>query len=133
MAVRRIRQLGDPILRVRCERVQNPKSAATRLIADDLRDTLRVAKEKYKMGRAMAAPQIGAPVRIVFVQMDKQRWTMINPEITDVGPDDFLVWDDCFSFPNRSEEHTSELQSPCNLVCRLLLEKKTSIQSSATQ
>src|SRR2546426_12270027 len=26
-------------------------------------------------------------------------------------------------FP-RSEEHTSELQSPCNLVCRLLLEKK---------
>src|SRR5256885_12919385 len=27
----------------------------------------------------------------------------------------------------RSEEHTSELQSPCNLVCRLLLEKKKSI------
>src|SRR5256885_6229806 len=27
-------------------------------------------------------------------------------------------------FPLRSEEHTSELQSPCNLVCRLLLEKK---------
>src|SRR5256885_3245488 len=27
----------------------------------------------------------------------------------------------------RSEEHTSELQSPCNLVCRLLLEKKKKI------
>src|SRR5256885_8346435 len=27
-------------------------------------------------------------------------------------------------FVPRSEEHTSELQSPCNLVCRLLLEKK---------
>src|SRR2546426_9088657 len=27
-------------------------------------------------------------------------------------------------FADRSEEHTSELQSPCNLVCRLLLEKK---------
>src|SRR5256885_4834631 len=27
-------------------------------------------------------------------------------------------------FHSRSEEHTSELQSPCNLVCRLLLEKK---------
>src|ERR1039457_7506389 len=27
---------------------------------------------------------------------------------------------------SRSEEHTSELQSPCNLVCRLLLEKKNS-------
>src|SRR2546426_2430425 len=32
------------------------------------------------------------------------------PSASDVGP--------------RSEEHTSELQSPCNLVCRLLLEKK---------
>src|SRR2546426_8938603 len=31
----------------------------------------------------------------------------------------YAVWSD-----NRSEEHTSDLQSPCNLVCRLLLEKK---------
>src|SRR5256885_7583586 len=29
----------------------------------------------------------------------------------------------------RSEEHTSELQSPCNLVCRLLLEKKKYLSS----
>src|SRR5256885_11785726 len=29
---------------------------------------------------------------------------------------------------DRSEEHTSELQSPCNLVCRLLLEKKKKVQ-----
>src|SRR5256885_5266790 len=33
----------------------------------------------------------------------------------------------------RSEEHTSELQSPCNLVCRLLLEKKkTQVQIHST-
>src|SRR5256885_10943012 len=33
---------------------------------------------------------------------------------------------------SRSEEHTSELQSPCNLVCRLLLEKKkTFLRASA--
>src|SRR5256885_3075686 len=31
----------------------------------------------------------------------------------------------------RSEEHTSELQSPCNLVCRLLLEKKKNTQIAA--
>src|SRR5256885_9573612 len=37
----------------------------------------------------------------------------------------FAVDDDGDLFPFfRSEEHTSELQSPCNLVCRLLLEKK---------
>src|SRR5256885_11645627 len=31
----------------------------------------------------------------------------------------------------RSEEHTSELQSPCNLVCRLLLEKKKKVSSDS--
>src|SRR5256885_17125375 len=34
------------------------------------------------------------------------------------------AWIDPAGTPARSEEHTSELQSPCNLVCRLLLEKK---------
>src|SRR5256885_4402150 len=32
----------------------------------------------------------------------------------------------------RSEEHTSELQSPCNLVCRLLLEKKKNQQEAVS-
>src|SRR2546426_9117303 len=39
-------------------------------------------------------------------------WRQINATLTQM---DALM---------RSEEHTSELQSPCNLVCRLLLEKK---------
>src|SRR6266850_352781 len=33
----------------------------------------------------------------------------------------------------RSEEHTSELQSPCNLVCRLLLEKKKKTKKTTSQ
>ncbi|HET7791611.1 MAG TPA: peptide deformylase [Gemmatimonadales bacterium] len=131
MAVRRIRLLGDPILRARCERVEKPASAATRLVADDLRDTLRAAQRKFKMGRALAAPQIGAPVRIVVVYIsEKQRTTLVNPEITDIGRDDFLVWDDCFSFPNlyvrvtrayqvtvayqdlKGKPHTMDLEGP---------------------
>src|SRR2546426_5255422 len=35
------------------------------------------------------------------------------------------------SIKERSEEHTSELQSPCNLVCRLLLEKKNQVWNDA--
>src|SRR5256885_8361259 len=41
-----------------------------------------------------------------------------------------MIWNYCYYMQviyflyERSEEHTSELQSPCNLVCRLLLEKK---------
>src|SRR5256885_4964743 len=36
----------------------------------------------------------------------------------------WLVFRSVIRRASRSEEHTSELQSPCNLVCRLLLEKK---------
>src|SRR5256885_10935331 len=39
--------------------------------------------------------------------------------------------DACEEAGIRSEEHTSELQSPCNLVCRLLLEKKQYIITSS--
>src|SRR5256885_7075302 len=42
---------------------------------------------------------------------------------------EILVVDRLHAFGGRSEEHTSELQSPCNLVCRLLLEKKKKLTS----
>src|SRR3989454_6224983 len=38
--------------------------------------------------------------------------------------DDWVYVRYTYATRERSEEHTSELQSPCNLVCRLLLEKK---------
>src|SRR5256885_11962792 len=44
-----------------------------------------------------------------------------------VLPHDWKLGEDGYSEEERSEEHTSELQSPCNLVCRLLLEKKKRI------
>src|SRR5256885_7619774 len=44
---------------------------------------------------------------------------------------DFVI--PVFNEELRSEEHTSELQSPCNLVCRLLLEKKTEHHDPAAQ
>ncbi len=99
MTIHRIRLLGDPVLRSRCEAISKPRSAAVRVIVDDLRETLRDWKSRFGSGRAIAAPQIGAPVRIVYVEMDKP-WTLINPEIVEVGSDDVNVWDDCFSFPN---------------------------------
>jgi peptide deformylase len=99
MTIHRIRLLGDPILRTRCEPITKPRSTAVRVILDDMRETLRDWQSRFGSGRAMAAPQIGAPVRMVYVEMDKP-WALINPEIIDIGPEDFTVWDDCFSFPN---------------------------------
>src|SRR5256885_12620589 len=50
-------------------------------------------------------------VRFQFVQLGKAYRDVLLLALRDTGNE-------------RSEEHTSELQSPCNLVCRLLLEKK---------
>src|SRR5438046_4716096 len=47
------------------------------------------------------------------------------------GPS-FTIWSRCSFTSSRSEEHTSELQSLTNLVCRLLLEKKKIKETSDT-
>ena len=98
MTIHRIRLLGDPILRAKCEPITRPGSTAVRVIMDDMRETLRDWQSRFGSGRAIAAPQIGAPVRMIYLEMDKS-WPMINPEIVDIGNEDFEVWDDCFSFP----------------------------------
>src|SRR5256885_12601011 len=47
---------------------------------------------------------------------------LLRERLVAAVPDEFQIGED--GQVSRSEEHTSELQSPCNLVCRLLLEKK---------
>src|SRR5256885_8227706 len=61
------------------------------------------------LGLAFCRPGVGAPAESFLAS-----WRLL------MGPKMRTV---C-SVLSRSEEHTSELQSPCNLVCRLLLEKK---------
>lgn len=99
MPVHRVRLLGDPVLRTRCEAVHNPRSPAVRLVADDLQETLRDLRARLGVGRGLAAPQIGAPMRLVYLELEEPRF-LINPEIVDIGAADFHVWDDCFSIPN---------------------------------
>src|SRR5256885_218077 len=55
--------------------------------------------------------------RYVYVNQPFERFFGRSPQDI-AGKDDVLR-----RAAKRSEEHTSELQSPCNLVCRLLLEK----------
>src|SRR5256885_5476387 len=50
--------------------------------------------------------------------------TFLHDEVRRRCPGDLECGERRHAALQRSEEHTSELQSPCNLVCRLLLEKK---------
>ncbi len=99
MTIHRIRLLGDPVLRMRSEPVTNHRSPAVRLVGTDLKETLRDLKARHGMGRGLPAPQIGAPMRMIYLEIDEP-WLLLNPEITDGGTDDFLVWDSGFSFPD---------------------------------
>jgi peptide deformylase len=99
MAVKPIRQLGDPLLLVRCTPVESFNAASLRRTVRDLRDTLRDFKSTHGFGRGIAAPQIGVTERIIFIHVDEPV-TLINPVITRKSRKMFLLWDDCFSFPD---------------------------------
>jgi peptide deformylase len=97
VAVRIVRQLGDPVLRVNASRVDAPSSPAIAALADDLFDTLRATRAGTSYGRAIAAPQIGEPVRVVVADLG-ERWTLVNPEITRASEARREWWDACLSF-----------------------------------
>src|ERR1039457_7603288 len=59
--------------------------------------------------------------------------TLFRSPVLTVGPRVANCSKDGQANAPRSEEHTSELQSPCNIVCRLLLEKKHSIVASQSR
>lgn len=99
MGVRTVLQLGDPGLREVCERVADPTSGEIRALVEDLADTLAHWRARTGYGRGIAAPQIGAAVRVIFLQLPgAEPWPLVNPEITWRSEETIVVWDACLSF-----------------------------------
>ena len=96
MTVRDTVLLGDPRLREVSERVTDFGEELSTIVSD-LRDTLTEHQKKYGMGRGIAAPQIGYPKRVVFIQMPGRRFFLVNPEVVWRSGETFDVWDSCFS------------------------------------
>jgi len=100
MAVRRILQLGDPILRQSAapHPFMRGSQELPRLI-DDLRDTLVHWRAETGYGRGIASPQLGIPTRVIFLQLPgAEPWPLINPQITARSQEKIAVWDACLSF-----------------------------------
>src|SRR3989454_10324792 len=101
-----------------------------------LGDRVREARARRGMSRKLLAGDSGVSERYlaqleagqgnVSILLLRQIATALNLSLTELlaeDPGDAVELTLTTQFL-RSEEHTSELQSPCNLVCRLLLEKK---------
>ncbi len=98
MAAREILLLGNPKLFEMCEPVQETEIGQINPIIKDLHDTLMAFRQKYRAGRAIAAPQIGALKRVVYMHIDKPV-VFINPVLDLKSAEMMELWDDCMSFP----------------------------------
>ena len=98
MAVREILLLGNPKLFEMCEPVQQTQLEQIKPIIQDLHDTLMAFREKYNAGRAIAAPQIGAMKRLVYMYIGEPV-VFINPVLDLKSTELMELWDDCMSFP----------------------------------
>lgn len=98
MAVRKILLLGNEELYKVSEKVKEEDLKEVKKVIEDLHDTLMDFREKYKAGRAIAAPQIGYFKRIIYMNIDKPV-ALINPKIEYIDDELMEVWDDCMSFP----------------------------------
>lgn len=95
MPVRRILQLGDPLLRVVSAEVEHPVE-----VLADLRDTLHAFQATHGFGRGISAVQIGETVRVIYIEIDGRAYSLVNPRYEFLSMETFVLWDDCFSFPN---------------------------------
>src|SRR5256885_3381569 len=102
--------------------VLNLPNAKKRTI--DLKVDSYIGSDPSRKIRGLCNPDSGFILleTISQLQYDRSREISTNGTLPARQKADVPGW--FFTSSARSEEHTSELQSPCNLVCRLLLEKK---------
>ena len=96
--VREILKLGNPKLYEVCGEVTNEEREMVKEWVKDLHDTLMDYRKTYGAGRAVAAPQIGVPKRLLYMYTDRP-YVFINPVLTFPDEEVYELVDDCMSFP----------------------------------
>lgn len=109
MALRDIRQLGDPVLYQVSEPILKKELSDIPSIVKLLHESMMEFREVYKVGRAIAAPQVGVLKRLIYMNIDRPV-VFINPVILQKSREMIELWDDCMCFPNllvRVKRHQS--------------------------
>lgn len=125
MAIREILLLGNENLYRICSEVPEGEAEKAKRIVEDLHDTMLEFRGKYGFGRAIAAPQIDEPYRILYMNFDGNSIAFINPVIVFPDEEKFEMWDDCMSFPGL--EVRLERHKRCNVRYRDLDWRECSI------
>jgi peptide deformylase len=99
MAKRDVLILGNENLYRECELISLDNLDRARQVAKDLEDTLDAFRIDNGFGRAIAAPQIGASVRMIYMKLDDDVTVFVNPCMEVLDEETFELWDDCMSFP----------------------------------
>jgi peptide deformylase len=99
MTIKEILLLGNENLYKLSRELSKEEHNKCITVIEDLHDTMMDFREKYKFGRAIAAPQINELVRIIYMKVDENPIAFINPRLEFLDEDSFKMWDDCMSFP----------------------------------
>lgn len=91
--------LGDLRLHEKSRELKPEDLPHIQEVVQELHDILFEFKARYGAFRAIAAPQIGEMIRLIYMNIDHPV-VMINPSFTHLSEDQFEVWDDCMCFPN---------------------------------
>lgn len=91
--------LGDPRLRGICRAVTDFDDPEFRNGGHMLVAALERFRAEYGFGRAIAAPQIGIPIRMIAMNLGDGAFLLVNPRLSGQSGERFTLWDDCMSFP----------------------------------
>ncbi|MEL6189334.1 MAG: pyridoxal-phosphate dependent enzyme, partial [Myxococcota bacterium] len=102
-------ELDHPVLRSPAAEVSFPDPELGRDI-QSLTEVLTEFRHAKGFGRAISAPQIGLPKRLICFHLGAQPFAVLNPHVTWRSEETFDVWDDCLSVPDalvRVRRHRS--------------------------
>ena len=92
-------ELGNPALRHAAVPVDDATGGETRALIDDLRATLHDFRARNGWGRALAAPVIGVPLRLIVVEHDELSLVLINPAFERWSSEQEDGYESCITFP----------------------------------
>jgi peptide deformylase len=130
--VKEVLLLGNSKLYEISRSVERNELPTLKEVVNDLHDTLMDFKQRYGVGRAIAAPQIGVMKRMIYMYIDNPV-VFINPVLQNKSKEMMRVWDDCMCFPDllvKVERHKT-----CTISYRDLdwNEQKTQLEGDLSE